>query len=271
MTKPAITIEAMGVCFRVPIDRTRSFKEYWVRWTLDRVRLHRIWALQAIDLQIERGQIFGIIGSNGAGKSTLLRVLARVLRPTQGRVTLRGSVIPILGLGIGFNYELTGRENVYLYGTLLGLPVRQLRDRFDAIVEFAGLWEFIDAPLRTYSNGMVIRLAFATATALRPEILLIDEVLAVGDETFRQKSLDRIEQYHREGTTVVFASHDPWLLKSSCQKAAWLKAGRLCAVGEPEAVWQSYRNDPFPELSASENTEDGPRSFLAHNKRSGIY
>jgi ABC-type polysaccharide/polyol phosphate transport system ATPase subunit len=182
----------------------------------------------------------GVVGRNGSGKSTLLKVIARVLRPTSGRVWVKGRVAPLLELGGGFHPELTGRENVYLNGTLLGRTRREIAERFDWIVDFAELWDFIDAPLRTYSTGMVARLGFAVATAWEPEVLLVDEVLAVGDQGFQKKCQARLAEFRRAGATILLVSHSPELVRGLCGRALWLDGGRVRALGPTDRVTESY-------------------------------
>ena len=190
---------SLAVRYRVPHERYGSLKEFAIRWAQGRLTYVDFWALRDVGFEVGWGEIFGIVGPNGAGKTTLLRSIAGLLRPTEGRVVVRGERAPLLELGAGFHPELTGRENVYLYGTLLGNAHRELDARFRSIVDFAELWEFIDAPLRTYSTGMVARLAFAVATSRLAPVLLIDEVLAVGDLHFQERCRERMAEFRRQG------------------------------------------------------------------------
>lgn len=237
----AIELENIGVCYRVPSERIHTFKEYAIRWVQRRVRQREFWALQDVNLQVQRGETFGIIGPNGAGKSTLLKLIARVLRPTRGRVLVRGNVAPLLGYGAGFHPELTGRENVYLNGTMLGFTLKEMEEKFDRIVDFAELWDFIDSPLRTYSSGMVARLGFAVATDVQPDVLLIDEVLSVGDEAFRRKSELRMQEFRQRKATIMVVSHNLEAISQICHRAAWLDHGKLMLVGDPKEVVDAYR------------------------------
>jgi ABC-type polysaccharide/polyol phosphate transport system ATPase subunit len=205
--EPMIVLDDVAVCYRVPKEQIPSFKEFIIRWAKGDVSYQEFWALKNINLKVRRGEVLGIIGPNGAGKSTLLKVVARVLRPTKGRVQINGKVAPLLELGAGFDFELTGRENIYLNSAILGYSSSNIDKRFDRMVEFAGLGEFIDAPLRTYSTGMVARLGFAVATDVRPEILIVDEILGVGDAEFQTKSFERIQSFQAEGTTILLVSH----------------------------------------------------------------
>jgi ABC-type polysaccharide/polyol phosphate transport system ATPase subunit len=227
-------------------------KEYVIRKVQGRVNHRDFWALQGVDLDIRRGEVFGIVGRNGAGKSTLLKVVSRVLRPTRGRVRVRGNVAPLLELGAGFHPELTGRENVFLNGTLLGHPQGEIEERYSQIEGFADIGSFIDAPLRTYSTGMVARLGFAVATAWEPDILVLDEVLAVGDEAFQKKCYDRINLFREYGSTVMLVSHNADLVKSMCQRAAWIELGIIKAIGEPDEVVDMYRTSQPTDGAARE-------------------
>ena len=241
-TAPVIRLESVSVCFRVPLEPIRSFKEYVIWWIQNRQDAFReVWALRDVSLEVGQGEVVGIIGRNGSGKSTLLRVIARVLRPTSGRVWVRGRVAPLLELGGGFHPELTGRENIFLNATLLGHTRREVEARFDWIVDFAELRDFIDAPLRTYSTGMVARLGFAVATAWEPEILLVDEVLAVGDQAFQKKCQARMEAFRACGTTILLVSHNLEMVRKMCQRAIWLEHGQIQAVGSPDEVISFYQ------------------------------
>jgi ABC-type polysaccharide/polyol phosphate transport system ATPase subunit len=232
---PAVELTDLGVRFRVPSDRITSFKEYVLRRAARQIRYADLWALRSIDLAIDRGKTFGIVGRNGSGKSTLLKVICRVLRPTTGRAVVRGSVAPLLELGAGFHPDLTGAENLLLNASILGVPRDLIEESFGEIVAFAELEDFIQAPIRTYSSGMQARLGFAVATFRRPDVLLLDEVLAVGDLGFQRKCLERIEAFRCQGTTVVIVSHSMGDIER-CDRAAWLHQGRIEAVGRPSEV-----------------------------------
>jgi ABC-type polysaccharide/polyol phosphate transport system ATPase subunit len=236
-----IRLEDVAVRYRAPVERLGTFKEYAIRHIQRRVRYTDFFALDGINLEVPRGEIFGIIGRNGAGKSTLLKVVSRVLVPTRGRVVLGGPVSPLLELGAGFHPELTGRENVMLNGTLLGHTSRELEGQMDAIIDFAELGSFIEAPLRTYSSGMAARLGFAVATAWQPEILLVDEVLAVGDEAFRRKCQALMKSFRDAGTTILMVTHDMGSAAALCARAAWLEHGKICSMGPAVKVIEDYR------------------------------
>ena len=237
----AIRLENASVQYRVPNERIGTFKEYIIRLVQGKVRFNSFLALNDVSFNVYKGEVFGLIGPNGAGKSTLLKVIARVLRPTEGRVLVKGRVAPLLEFGAGFHPELTGRENVYLNGAMLGFSQEEMNAKFEGIVDFAELWDFIDAPLRTYSSGMWARLGFSVATDVDPEILIIDEVLSVGDEAFQRKSKERINQFRDRGATIMFVSHNMALIENMCQRAAWLDQGKLKAIGESPDVIAAYR------------------------------
>lgn len=200
-------------------------------------------ALSGISLDINQGEFFGLIGRNGAGKSTTLGLIAKVIHPTQGEMTVKGRVAPLLELGAGFHHDLTGRENIIINGILLGLTRRQIENKIDDIIEFSGLIDFIDKPMRTYSTGMYMRLGFSVAVNIDPEILLVDEVLAVGDEQFQQKCLTKMKEFKENGTTIVFVSHDLTTAEKVCDRIAFLEKGKLIMVGSPAEVIKCYREN----------------------------
>jgi ABC-2 type transport system ATP-binding protein len=235
----AITVKGVSKRFRLSHERYPSLKERLIH--LGRVPHEDFWALQDIDLEVPDGTTAGLLGHNGSGKSTLLKCIAGILRPTSGEIVTQGRVAALLELGAGFQAELTGRENIYLNGAILGMSRRELARRFDDIVGFAELDQFIDTQVRFYSSGMYIRLGFAIAVNVEPDILLVDEVLAVGDESFQRKCLDRVEQFQREGRTIVVVSHAPDLVRRICQSAAVLDHGHLVASGDPDEAVKVFR------------------------------
>jgi ABC-type polysaccharide/polyol phosphate transport system ATPase subunit len=237
---PIIKLQDVAVRYRVPQERIPTFKEYAIRRLRGQVRYNSFWALQNINLEIFPGEVFGIIGPNGAGKSTLLKVIARVLYPTRGRVQITGRVAPLLELGAGFDPELTGRENIYLNGAILGYTKTQIDAIFPEIVEFSGLQEFINAPLRTYSTGMFARLGFSVATASRPDILIVDEILGVGDAEFQTKSYERIQSFKASGTTILLVSHSLERVEEICSRAMWLEHGEMVGLGSARTVALQY-------------------------------
>jgi lipopolysaccharide transport system ATP-binding protein len=236
-----IRLENVSVRYRVPSERIGTFKEYMIRKVQGKVRHQDFLALRNVNLTIRRGEVFGLIGSNGAGKSTLLKLVARVLKPTEGRVWVKGRVAPLLEYGAGFHPELTGRENIFLNGALLGFTHKQMQEKFERIVDFAELWDFIDAPMRTYSSGMWARLGFAVATDVEPDILIVDEVLAVGDEAFQRKSSARMQEFRQQGVTILLVSHNMDVIQSMCNRAAWLDHGEIKAMGDVAETIKAYR------------------------------
>jgi ABC-2 type transport system ATP-binding protein len=236
-----IDLEDVSVRYRAPQETLGTLKEYAILRLQQRVRYTDFFALRGISLEVRRGEIFGIIGRNGAGKSTLLKVISRVLIPTQGRVRVWGRVSPLLELGAGFHVELTGLENIFLNGTLLGRSRKEIESRIEDILNFSELGGFINAPLRTYSSGMVARLAFAVATSWEPEILIVDEVLAVGDEPFRNKCEIRMKGFRSKGTTTLLVTHNMNTILSMCSRVAWIEHGRIMSIGPTMEVVEAYR------------------------------
>lgn len=236
----AIQLDDVSVRYRVPGEQINTFKEYIIRWMQGKITKHDFWALHHVNLTIQKGEVFGLVGRNGAGKSTLLKVVAKVLRPSQGRVRVLGHVVPLLELGAGFHPELTGRENIYLNGSMLGYTRAQMNEKFLRIIDFSELSEFIDSPLRTYSSGMWARLGFAIAVDDQPDILIVDEVLGVGDEAFQRKCALRIEEFRKQGATILIVSHNAALIESACQHAALLERGQIRMVGTPGEVLTEY-------------------------------
>ncbi len=242
--KIAIRVEHVSKSFRHFSERNQTLKSAVMR---GRFSKHRDFAaLTDVSFDVLRGETFGLIGSNGSGKSTLLRCIARILNPNEGRIAVTGRVGALLEVGSGFHGELTGRENVYLAGAIAGLSRKRVARVFEGIVEFAGIEDFIDEPVKNYSSGMYVRLGFSTAVAVRPDVLLADEILAVGDLEFQGKCLARIEEMRSEGTTIVLVSHDTAKIEEFCSRAAWLDHGQLKLVGPATEVAQSYLNSLGP-------------------------
>jgi homopolymeric O-antigen transport system ATP-binding protein len=235
-----IQLENVSVKYRVPQEQIGTFKEYFIRLLEGKLKHRSFNALNQANLSINRGEVFGLIGHNGAGKSTLLKLVARVIRPTTGRVLVKGHVAPLLEVGAGFHPELTGRENVFLNGAMLGFSREEMQEKFPRIVEFSELGDFIDAPLRTYSSGMTARLGFAVATDSQPDILIVDEILSVGDEAFQHKSYERILSIKAQGATILLVSHSMAMIESICQRAAWLHRGQIISFGNANLVVDQY-------------------------------
>ncbi|MFM8381234.1 MAG: ABC transporter ATP-binding protein, partial [Actinomycetota bacterium] len=239
MPEPAVVVDDLWKNFRLYHERNQYLKAAILRGR--RARYEEFWALRGLSFEVPSGSTFGVIGSNGSGKSTLLKCLAGILTPDRGSVAIRGRVSALLELGAGFHPELTGRENVFLNGAILGLSRREINDRFDRIVEFAGLEQFIDTPVKNYSSGMFVRLGFAVAAHVDPEVLLLDEVLSVGDASFQRKSAERIEQFRRDGRTIVFVSHGLAQVEQLCERVAWIDRGELKMVGAAGDVISAYQ------------------------------
>jgi ABC-2 type transport system ATP-binding protein len=259
--------------FRLYHEQYHSLKERALHFGR-RVPYDDFWALRDIDLEIEQGTTIGLIGANGSGKSTLLKCIAGILRPTEGEIRIRGRLAALLELGAGFQSELTGRENIFLNGSLLGMSQRELQRRFDDIVAFSELEQFIDTQVRFYSSGMYVRLGFAIAVNVEPDILLIDEVLAVGDETFQRKCLERIRAFQREGRTMVLVTHAVEQVRQIADAAAVLDGGRLVASGKPGEAIRSYREhlldharEREDRASAAKQPDDDALAFLSDQAR----
>lgn len=256
-----ITLEDAGKRYTkyedVPLLVTRALRSS--------TRRSHLWALRHIDLEVSPGEAVGVIGRNGAGKTTMLRMLAGITAPTEGRVQVRGRVAPLIAVGVGFHTELTGRENVYVNGTVLGLSRQEIDRRFDSIVEFAELSDFIDTPVKFYSSGMFVRLGFAVAVAARPDVLLVDEVLAVGDVQFQLKCFDRMQEMRDEGTTMVLVSHNLNAVRLMCDRVMVIKQGEPVFQGEPEEAITAYydQNDGLAEEEGVEAPGDAPIRFLS--------
>jgi len=228
------------VVYKVTKERISSLKEYAIRRFHREILHEEFWALRDVSLELRQGEVFGIVGPNGAGKSTMLKLVAKVLRPSHGRVWVKGSVAPLLEMGAGFHPELTGRENVYLYGSLLGYTRSEMDAKLQGIVDFAELGDFMDSPLRTYSTGMVTRLGFSIATDIQPDVLIVDEILGVGDEAFQRKSRARMMGFCEQGTTVILVTHNSKLMRSMCSRALWLDKGVTQMIGPAGEVADAY-------------------------------
>jgi len=240
MPQPAIRVENVGMMFSKPGEKIDNLKEYVVRLLRRRVRYQQFWALRDISFTVEKGERLGVLGFNGAGKSTLLKVIAGVMKPTEGKVEISGVIAPLLELGAGFDKNYTGRENIFLYGATMGYSRAYIKERYDEIVKFSELKDFINAPVKNYSSGMRARLGFSIATAVEPEVLIVDEVLSVGDAKFRRKSERKIKAMFDRGVTVLFVSHNTDQVRRICNKAILLDKGRVVAQGEAGEVCDVY-------------------------------
>jgi len=237
-----IKAENIDFAYRVLNNHQSSLKTLFRDFVNRKVRIENYQALSGLSFSVEKGETFAIIGKNGAGKSTLLKLLANVVPPTKGKLKITGTVAPMIELGAGFNPELTGRENVVFYSALLGRDVKKVKQRVDQIVDWAGVSDHLDYQLRTFSSGMIARLAFATATDEVPDLLLIDEVLSVGDGEFAQKSRKRMQEIISSGTTVVLVSHDLVTVAELADRVLWLENGKLKKIGDPKEVIAAYQS-----------------------------
>lgn len=239
--EPIIKIENVSMCFNLASEKHESLKEYFMALVQGRLHYDEFYALKDVSLDIMPGDFYGLVGLNGSGKSTLLKAIAGVYKPTSGRITVRGTIAPLIELGAGFDMDLTARENIYLNGTVLGYSPKYLDSKFEEIVEFSELRNFLDVPLKNYSSGMVTRLAFAIATITKPDILIADEILAVGDFLFQQKCEARMQELMSGGTTVLFVSHSIEQIERMCNKVAWLSHGHVKMNGDAETVCAAYK------------------------------
>jgi ABC-2 type transport system ATP-binding protein len=236
----ALKVNNVGVRFNMSAEKVDSLKEYAIKLFRRELRYNEFWALKEVSFQIKKGQRVGILGLNGAGKSTLLKVIAGVLKATEGSVTKNGNIVPLLELGAGFDKEYTGSENIYLYGAVLGYPKSFIKEKYDEIVEFSELGDFINVPLKNYSSGMKSRLGFAIATVVEPDILILDEVLSVGDAKFRKKSEKKIKDMFDKQITVLFVSHSLAQVRTICDRAIIIEKGRIVAQGDSETICDLY-------------------------------
>ena len=240
MPKYAIEVNDVSMKFNLSKEKVDSLKEYVIKFLKRQIQYNEFWALKNVSFKVEKGDRVGILGLNGAGKSTLLKVIAGVFKPTEGNVIRHGKLVPLLELGAGFDSQYTGRENIYLYGSVLGYSKQFVQERFDEIVKFAELEEFIDVPIKNYSSGMRSRLGFSIATQVEPDILIIDEVLSVGDAKFKKKSEAKVMGMFDAGVTVLFVSHSLAQVRRLCNKAIILEKGKLIACGDIDEVSAKY-------------------------------
>ena len=235
-----IKAEHVSVKYLMTYDRIKSMKEYLVQLVKGKIQYEEFWALKDVSFEVKKGEVLGIIGHNGAGKSTLLKVISGILKPTEGSVQVNGTIVPMLELGSGFDFDLTGRENVFLNGAILGYSEQFLKEKYEEIVAFSELGQFIAVLLRNYSSGMVMRLAFSIATVVNPDVLIVDEILAVGDADFQEKSKKRMLELMGGGTTVLFVSHSLPQIREMCNNAIWLEHGQMKLCGDVQKVCDAY-------------------------------
>lgn len=240
MAKTAVKVENVSVMFNLNKEKIDNIKEYVIKFLKRKIRFTEFWALTDVSFEVKEGERIGILGFNGAGKSTLLKVIAGVLKPTKGSVEVNGVIAPLLELGAGFDMNYSGSENIYLYGATMGYSRKYIQERYQQIVDFAELGEFIDVPVKNYSSGMRARLGFAIATAVDPQVLILDEVLSVGDAKFKKKSEAKIMSMFDKGVTVLFVSHNTAQVRRLCTKAVLLEKGRVIASGTADEVCDIY-------------------------------
>ena len=239
--EPIIKVDNVSMCFNLSKEKHESLKEYFLAMVQGRLQYDEFYALKDVSLDIMPGDFYGLVGLNGSGKSTLLKTIAGVYKPSKGKVTVNGTIATLIELGAGFDMDLTARENIYLNGTVLGFSPKYLDEKFDEIVEFSELENFLDVPLKNYSSGMVARLAFAVATMTKPDILIADEILSVGDFLFQEKCEKRMAELLSGGTTVILVSHSIEQIERMCNKVAWLDHGHLRRLGPTKEVTAEYR------------------------------
>ena len=249
---PAVKLENVTQRYRVIHERPDTLREIFTKLFRAEASYHNFDAVKDVSLEVPEGQMVGLIGRNGSGKSTLLKIIAGVYKPTFGKVQVEGTIAPLIELGAGFHIELTGRENIVLSGLLMGYSRKEMLEREQSIIEFADIGDFIDAPVKQYSSGMHTRLAFSIATEVDPEVLIIDEILSVGDAGFQQKSFERIEKFRRAGKTILFVSHSMPQVITHCDRAVLLENGCVVADGEPTEVAEMYKSLVAPPMAVAQ-------------------
>lgn len=242
MKETVIEVNDVSMHFNLMVERVDSIKEYVMKLVKGKLLYNDFVALSHVSFKVQKGEIVGLVGLNGAGKSTLLKIIAGVLKPTEGKVITRGTIAPLIEVGAGFDPELTARENVYLNGAILGHDRKFMDSKFDEIIDFAELWNFVDVPVKNFSSGMYARLGFAIATMVQPDILIVDEVLSVGDYKFQQKCEKRIREMIQNGVTIILVSHEIKLIQKLCTKVIWLKHGSVKDIGNAEIISKEYES-----------------------------
>lgn len=237
----AVKVSQVSMKYRIASEKIHSMKHYLIKRIKKQITYEDFYALSNIDFEVYKGEVFGVIGLNGAGKSTLFKVIAGILKPTEGQVYRKGTIAPLIELGAGFNGELSGWENIYLNGLILGYSKKFIREKIDEIVEFAELGKFIHVPLKNYSSGMRARLGFSIATIVEPDLLIVDEVLSVGDIKFKEKSEHKIKSMIDQGTTVLFVSHSLSQVQTLCNRVVWLEKGRIREIGATKEIIERYK------------------------------
>ena len=232
MDEKIIEVNNVSMMFNKSKERIDSVKEYFIRFIKRQIMIEEFWALKNVSFDVKKGEFLGIVGLNGSGKSTLLKLIAGVMKPTNGNINVKGTIAPLIELGAGFDMNLSARENVFLNGAVLGFSRKEMQKKFEWIIDFAELWDFVDSPIKNYSSGMIARLGFSIATASNPDILIVDEILGVGDFKFQQKCHRRMNEIIENGATVLFVSHSINQIKELCSRVVWLNNGELIDIGE---------------------------------------
>ncbi|OOP74784.1 ABC transporter ATP-binding protein [Clostridium beijerinckii] len=240
MSENAVEIKNVSMMFNKSSERIDNIKEYIVRLAKRNIMFEEFWALKDVSFNIKKGEAIGIVGLNGSGKSTLLKIIAQVMKPTKGSVTINGSIAPLIELGAGFDMDLSARENVFLNGAVLGYSRAEMKKKFEDIMDFAELWDFVDVAVKNYSSGMIARLGFAIATAHTPDILIVDEILGVGDYKFQEKCEKRMNEIISHGATIIFVSHSIKQVRELCTRAVWIEKGNVVMIGDVEEVCDKY-------------------------------
>lgn len=256
MATPIIEVNNVTMRFNLAKEKTDTIKEYCLKLMRGQLHFDEFFALKNVSFSVQPGEAVALIGKNGSGKSTMLKVIAGVMYPSRGQVTVRGSIAPLIELGAGFDMDLTARENIYLNGTVLGFTPKYIDSKFDEIVEFSELRDFLDVPLKNYSSGMVARIAFAIATITKPDILIADEILSVGDFLFQQKCEERMQHLMSGGTTVILVSHSIEQIERMCNKVAWLDHGHLRRLGPTKEITAEYRRFEKKDAMPAKVTEE---------------
>ena len=241
MKEKIIEVKNVKMKFKMSDEPINSLKEVFTKAVTGKLKFNEFLAVNDVSFSVEKGETLGLIGTNGAGKSTTLKLISGILKPTEGSIVVRGNIVPMLELGAGFDLELTGKENIYLNGAILGYTKEYLESKYDEIVDFAEIREFIDMPIRNYSSGMMARLAFSIASVVQPEILIVDEILAVGDIKFQEKSYKRMQELMSGGATVLFVSHSIDKIQELCNRVVWLEKGKVKQIGPAKEVCEAYK------------------------------
>ena len=240
MDEKIIEVNNVSMMFNKSKERIDNVKEYFIRFIKRQIMIEEFWALKNVSFDVKKGEFLGIVGLNGSGKSTLLKLISGVMKPTNGNINVKGTIAPLIELGAGFDMNLSARENVFLNGAVLGFSRKEMQKKFEWIIDFAELWDFVDSPIKNYSSGMIARLGFSIATASNPDILIVDEILGVGDFKFQQKCHRRMNEIIESGATVLFVSHSINQIKELCSRVVWLNNGELIDIGDTQRICEKY-------------------------------